>query len=120
MRFIVDECAGPVLAAWLREGGWETFSVYDDARGSSDDEILAKAAAEDWIIVTTDKDFGEMVYRERRAHRGVILLRLNDERAGNKIAVLDRLLTGHASRLPDQFVVVTETRVRFSRSSPAP
>ena len=41
--------------------------------------------AEKLIIITNDKDFGDKVYRERRPHKGVILLRLNDGRASNKI-----------------------------------
>ena len=52
--------------------------------------------------------------RERCPHRGVILLRLEDERAESKIAVIRRLLENHADRLADQFVVVTETAVRFA------
>lgn len=82
-----------------------------------DDDVIAKAFNEDWILITNDKDFGEKVYRERRPHNGVILLRLEDERTANKIATLQRLLEAHAERLAGQFVVVTETRVRFARTS---
>jgi hypothetical protein len=51
-----------------------------------------------------------------RPHRGVIFMRLEDERAANKIAVLQRLLESYADRVEEQFIVVTETRVRFARS----
>lgn len=80
-----------------------------------DDEAIRKAFTENRILVTNDKDFGDKVYRERRPHRGVVLLRLEDERAENKIAVMQRLLDNHASRLADQFEVVTESAVRFAR-----
>ncbi len=80
-----------------------------------DDEVIHKAYTENRILVTNDKDFGEKVYRERRPHRGVVFLRLEDERAENKIAVVQQLLDNHASRLPDRFVVVTETVVRFAQ-----
>ena len=46
MRFLVDECTGSRVAAWLREIGHDAFSVYDKARGATDDEILSKAFAE--------------------------------------------------------------------------
>ena len=46
--------------------------------------------------------------KERRPHKGVVLLRLEDERAVNKIAILQRLLEGYAEQLTDQFVVVTD------------
>jgi len=115
MRFLVDECTGPAVAQWLRAQKHEVFSVYEEARGMEDDEVITKAFAENWILITNDKDFGEKIYRERRPHKGVVLLRLEDERAVNKIAILQRLLEGFAERLTDQFVVVTERQVRFAR-----
>ncbi|MGB9593897.1 MAG: DUF5615 family PIN-like protein, partial [Anaerolineae bacterium] len=99
MRFLVDECTGPAVARWLREQGHEVFSVYDEARGMEDDAVIEKASSEGWILITDDKDFGEEIYRARRKHRGVILLRLEDERAANKIAVLRRLMDGYADRV---------------------
>jgi predicted nuclease of predicted toxin-antitoxin system len=80
MRFLVDESTGPAVARWLREQQHEVFSVYEAARGLSDDEVIQKAYAENRILITNDKDFGEKVYRERRPHKGVVLLRLDDER----------------------------------------
>lgn len=116
MRFMVDESTGPMVAAWLRAEGHDVFSVYEEARGILDDAIIHKAFMERWILITNDKDFREKVYRERHGHRGVILLRLADERAVNKIETLRHLLAGYADQLADRFVVVTETRVRFARS----
>jgi predicted nuclease of predicted toxin-antitoxin system len=59
MRFLVDECTGPAVARWLREQSHEVFSIYEEARGSADDDILNKATSENWILITNDKDFGE-------------------------------------------------------------
>ena len=115
MRFLVDECTGPAVAAWLRSQGHETFSVFDEARGIDDAEVINKAYDESWILITNDKDFGEKVHRERHPHHGVILMRLLDERADNKIKVLRRLFEQYSEQLADKFVVVTETRVRFDR-----
>ena len=116
MRFLVDECTGPAVARWLREQGHEVFSVYEEARGIEDEDVIRKAFVENRILVTNDKGFGEKVYRERYRHKGVVLLRLNDERASNKIETMRRLLEGYADQLTDRFVTVTETRVRFTRS----
>lgn len=114
MRFLVDECTGPAVARWLRAQKHEVSSVYGEARGMGDDEVIGKALAEDWILITNDKDFGEKIYREQRPHKGVVLLRLEDKRAANKIAALQRLLEGYAEQLANQFVVVTERQVRFA------
>jgi predicted nuclease of predicted toxin-antitoxin system len=43
MRFIIDECTGSRVANWLKEEGHQVFSVYDQARGISDDAIINKA-----------------------------------------------------------------------------
>jgi len=115
MRFLVDECTGPGVAAWLRKQNHEVFSVFEEARGMDDDPIIEKAFAENWILITDDNDFGEKVYREGRPHRGVVFLRLKDERTFVKIGVIQRLLAGYADQLADKFVVVTETKVRFAR-----
>ena len=116
MRFLVDECTGSKVAQWLRDENHEVFSVFDEARGMTDDEVLTKAFSENWILITNDKDFGEMVFREQRKHHGVVFLRLDDERAANKIEVLRRLLKSYAEKLSEAFVVATETKVRFART----
>jgi predicted nuclease of predicted toxin-antitoxin system len=80
MRFLVDECTGPAVARWLRAQQHDVFSVYDEARGIGDEEVIERAFAENRVLVTNDKDFGEKIFRERLPHRGVILLRLADDR----------------------------------------
>lgn len=103
------------LAHGLREQGHEVFSVYEEWRGADDDEIIAKAFTEQWILITNDKDFGEKVFRGQHPHHGIIFLRLVDNRAVSKIEALRRLLEHYADKLPAQFVVVTETLVRFAK-----
>lgn len=111
----MDECTGPAVALWLRdERGYEVFSVYHEARGVADEYVIAKASKENWVLVTNDKDFGEKVFKERHPHRGVVFLRVEDERPANQIEVLHQLLDNHGDRLVDNFVVVTEEQVRFS------
>jgi predicted nuclease of predicted toxin-antitoxin system len=50
MRFLVDECTGPAVAQWLRDQSHEVFSIFEEARAMADDNILAKAYSEDWIL----------------------------------------------------------------------
>ncbi len=115
MRFLVDECTGTAVAAWLRAQNHEVFSVFEQSRGMNDEDIIQKAASENRVLITNDKDFGDMVYRDGRLHKGVILLRLYDERSVSKIQIISRLIKNYIDRLPDSFVVVTENQVRFAR-----
>ena len=116
MRFLVDECTGPAVAQWLTRQGHDAFSVFDELPGISDEEVIRHAYAEQRILITNDKDFGEKVYRQGYAHSGVVLLRLEDERSANKISVLQNLLSEYEDRLSGRFVVVSQDQVRFSRS----
>ena len=50
MRFLVDECTGPAVAGWLRDNGHDIFSVFDEARGMADDDIIRKALSGNWIL----------------------------------------------------------------------
>ncbi len=61
MRFLIDECTGPSVARWLKLHEHEVFSVYEQARGATDEEIIEKSFEENWILVTNDKDFGELI-----------------------------------------------------------
>ena len=117
MRFLVDERTGPAVAAWLHSRGHDVFSVYDEARGMDDVDVIRQAFREDRILITADQDFGDKVFREKYPHRGVVLMRLENEMASNKIEVIRRLLNSYGEELGEKFVVVTERYVRFARES---
>ena len=118
MRFLVDECTGPAVARWLREQGHDVVSVYEQARASSDDVVIQMANDEARILITNDKDFGEKVFRSKRSHCGVVLLRLNDERPSSKIQVISRLLGLYADKLQGSFIVVSERRIKIGKPRP--
>ena len=117
MRFLVDEYTSAKVASWLKEQGYEAFSVYEQARDVTDDLIIKKAFNEIWIVITNDKDFGEKIFREKLPHRGIILMHLQDERSIKKINVLQRLFVIYLQKIPDSFVLVTENQVRFHPKS---
>ncbi|SRR5450756_1969926 len=114
MRFLVDECTGPAVAQWLRLQNHDVVSVFDEIRGADDRDVIQKAFEQNRVLITNDKDFGELVFREKKPHKGVILLRLEDERSANKIAVLQRLIEKYEKSLHGNFIVVTETIVRIT------
>lgn len=113
MRFLIDECTGPSVAKWLEERGHDVYSVYEKSRGSDDETILSIANKNNYILITNDNDFGELIFRQKKPHKGIILLRLEDSRPKNKIAVLNKLLQSYSDQLNNNFVVVTEKKVRI-------
>jgi predicted nuclease of predicted toxin-antitoxin system len=117
VRFLIDASGGLALTRWLREHDHDVRSVEEESPRADDRDILLDAVVDDRILITNDKDFGTLVYAEGMTHRGVILLRLTDERAASKIAVVADVIARFGDRLDGQFVVVTEIAIRFSRGS---
>ena len=54
------------------------------------------------------------IFKEREPHRGVVLLRLRDERTPNKILIMERVLEQCSDRLADNYLVATEKAIRIS------
>lgn len=113
MRFIVDESTGASVIEYLRAEGHDVLAVSESMPKAVDRRILQRAVREKRILITNDKDFGELVYRSGQAHRGVLLLRLQDERAANRVQVLKSVLETYADRLGENFAVATERGVRI-------
>lgn len=113
MRFLANEnFPGPVVQA-LRERGEEVAWVAEDMRAASDKAVLARAQAEDRIVVTFDKDFGELAFNAGLpAACGVVLFRLNGTSPEQDNA---RVLAALASRKDwaGHFAVVQDDRIRI-------
>lgn len=76
MRFLVDECTGKRFATLLENEGYDVLFVGDIMPSASDEEIIRKAEEDNRILITDDKDFGELVFRLGRPTKGIILLRI--------------------------------------------
>ena len=114
MRFLLDQSTDARLIPFLSTQGHDATRIASEyPAGLTDQAVLALAHAEQRILITDDRDFGELVFRLRQPHAGVIYLRLGEEAdLANKISRLSYVLTHYADRL-DQFLVVTAHRVRI-------
>ena len=112
MRFLVDECTGKRLAILLKNEGYDVLFVGDIMPSASDEEIIKKSEEEDRILITDDKDFGELVFRIGRPTKGIILLRIvtNPEK---RIKALIKLLKTYDVK--NKFIVLREDVVRIRK-----
>jgi predicted nuclease of predicted toxin-antitoxin system len=95
--------------------GYDVTRIGTDHPGTlKDSEVLAIAVAERRMLITDDRDFGELVFVRRHRHTGVIYFRLNTTRFVVRSARLDYVLANHSNDL-DQFLIVTEHDVRVRR-----
>lgn len=113
LKFLVDESSGRKVAETLLQDGFDAISAIRLMRSAKDKVILKKAVNDDRILITNDKDFGELIYRQRLEHRGVILLRLAIDTPQRRIKVIRSLISRYDERLKRKFVVVTESKVRI-------
>ena len=112
MRFLVDECTGSTVAEFIKQKGYEVISVFDEFRGATDDFLLEKCVSENYILITSDKDFGEMVFRLKQHQKGIILVRCLPNNFQNRIEVLSKLLQNYNHLIQNNFIVVTNNKVR--------
>lgn len=113
MKFLADECCDFATVDALRDAGHDVLYVMESLRGATDNVILERAYAEDRILLTEDKDFGELVYRLRRPAYGVILMRFAVNEITLKIPGLRALLDSEADRIPGAFTVLDPIKVRI-------
>src|SRR5437016_185213 len=99
MKFLVDECVDTAVTAWLRNQGYDVSAIVETASSSSDDQVLKKALSENRVLVTMDKDFGDLVFRGAQPHCGVILLRTMSWDPEYIIALLSEVLVRHGHEL---------------------
>ena len=112
MRFLADECCDAGLVEALRADDHDVLYAQELLRGGVDDDILAVAYSQDRILLTEDKDFGELVYRLGRPARGVILLRFDVAERHLKLPRLRVLITERSWQLTGAFVVVEPDKFR--------
>ena len=87
--------------------------VLEDSAGSSDDDVLSTAYRQDRIILTEDKDFGDLVYRLRKPAKEIIFIRIPIADRHLKWPRLKKLLSEFPERLAGHFVVLEKDKVRF-------
>jgi predicted nuclease of predicted toxin-antitoxin system len=112
-RFLADENIAALLVAALREAGWDTAYVMESKPGITDDAVLEWARVEERILLTEDKDFGELVFRLKRSIPGVLMLRMLEGQWHRHWERLQIVLQRHANRLEGTFTVVQSDNVRF-------
>lgn len=75
MKFFADECCDTGMVASLRTEGHDVLYILEEEPGLRDELVLQKAYDQRRILLTEDKDFGELVYRLRKPAAGIVLIR---------------------------------------------
>ena len=115
MKLVADECVERPTVAALRDAGHSVLFIAETSPGVDDVDVLEIARREQVLLLTADKDFGELVFRNREPHFGVLLIRAPesdpDENAANTLAAIER----HGPELLNHFSVLVGRTLRIRR-----
>jgi predicted nuclease of predicted toxin-antitoxin system len=112
VRFLIDENLSLAVKDWFESKGFDVIHARELAPGASDSEWISRSAAEARIVVTLDKDFGELAFSGERQPRGVILLRLKPLEMSHVLRRLDEVWPSIADDLDNNFIVIGNHTVR--------
>jgi predicted nuclease of predicted toxin-antitoxin system len=118
MKFLADENIDKSIVEHLRRQGHIILYVSEMKSSISDDEIIKQANQENAILLTADKDFGELVFRQNRVVYGVILIRLVGLSSAHKAELVASALQKYSNELTEHFAVITPGAIRIRKQPP--
>lgn len=113
MGFLADENISHCVLERLRAAGFDVAAIGVTNAGASDGDVLAMAKREGRILITEDRDFGELVVRQRLEVQGVVLLEL--DRLSN-VAEAERVVSvvsTNLGKLSGNLLVIEPGRARI-------
>jgi predicted nuclease of predicted toxin-antitoxin system len=113
MRILADECMGAHVIRRLRDDGHAVDYIAESAPSLSDEAVLKFSFEGTLLLLTRDKDFGELVFREHRGHVGVVLVRLAQFSAAMESETVSHCLLTYGDTLLTRFTVITPSGIRM-------
>ena len=117
MNLLADEGVDKQIVDRLRSDGHTVTYVAEVEPGVPDNIVLEWANKEKALLVTTDKDFGELVFRMRQLSTGIVLIRLSGLPSARKAEIVSSLIAQHSQDLISAFSVVTIRGTRIRQKS---
>jgi predicted nuclease of predicted toxin-antitoxin system len=113
MKLSADESVDEPVVARLRQEGYDVDFATESAPGTADDRLLSEANRRGAILLTADKDFGELVFRLGQIHSGVVLIRLAGLSNATKGDLVAAAFRDHGPQMNGAFSVISPANVRI-------
>lgn len=115
MRLLADESCDFAVVRALRAAGHDVMAIAEVSPRAEDDTVIELAVSQGRVLLTEDKDFGQMVYARGRATGGVVFLRYGGRARAALVRTVVELVRRRGERLVGRFVVVHPGRVRIGQ-----
>ena len=113
MRFLADESVDQPIVNSLRDKDYHVDYITEISPGITDEEVLVLAKENDAILITGDKDFGNLIYRLGMLSAGIILYRLAGLGNIEKAALILRVVEDYSEELSESFTVIAIDHIRI-------
>lgn len=113
LKFVLDVGVGYKVWEYLTSNGYDATLITTINPSMSDTDILFIAENESRMVITMDKDFGDLVYHSGKAHKGVLLLRLEDALGEEKAATMQFIIENFKDQIEGKFCVFKNGRLRI-------
>jgi len=113
IKFIADVNVEKAIVDYLTENGYDVKWIPDYNCKILDEDLLNLANAEKRILITNDKDFGELTFLQKSLSVGIILLRVKGQCAEDKVKLIKKLLNNYSDKLLNHFIVITRKKIRI-------
>ena len=115
MNLLADESVDFGIIEALRIDGYEIEAIIEIDPSIDDDEVLEIAIKKDAILLTEDKDFGELTYRLKKPNKGILLIRLSGLTIEKKIEMVLETLDKHKEEIKNHFSVLSVNKLRIRK-----
>jgi len=115
LKFLIDAGVGKKIENYLHEEGYDIKAVRDIDPCMEDENIIRTAFLENRMVITMDKDFGELAYHSSMKHSGVLLLRLEDATSSTKLKVVKFIIENYSDRIKNCFCVFQNDKFRIRK-----
>jgi predicted nuclease of predicted toxin-antitoxin system len=113
IKFVLDVGVGYKIWHYLTQNGFDATLITEINPSMSDADILLIAENEARMVITMDKDFGDLVYHSGKAHKGVLLLRLEDATGEEKAETMQFIIENFKDQIEGKFCVFKNGRLRI-------
>jgi predicted nuclease of predicted toxin-antitoxin system len=113
IKFLADVNVEKPLVDYLSKQGYDIKWVPDYNCEMPDEDLLQLANEEMRIFITNDKDFGNLIFLQKKLNVGTILFRVKDQKSQEKIKLMKKLLMGYRDKLLNHYVVITKIKIRI-------
>ncbi len=116
MNLVADEGIDRDIIKWLRKDGHSLWSVAEIMPSISDEEVLKISENQSALLLTSDKDFGELVFRQKLAYYGIVLIRLSGLSSNSKSDIVCSVFREHGKRMIKGFTVISPQNIRIRKT----